>query len=220
MYNIYDLDKELKGHLRKAPKLSYQALHPGNNKRNFPLALSIIHETSIAASKSYLPNRADVANFLTIFNTWWTISNSKHRFTSNVLGNAIVLKNIKTEFYRVLADWIEQWCDSAAFKLTAQTKSALVSTLLPQGILIDKLLVDDYQFVRTARLQSDLIERRFSQYHQMSGRTFLVSLREAINSERVLKCRSLIKADIDFWEEHLETEVEEFEISINEAFDV
>ena len=54
----------------------------------------------------------------------------------------------------------------------------------------------------------------------MSGRRFLVSLREVVNSERVLKCRSLIKADIDFWEEHLETEVEEFEISINEAFDV
>ena len=54
----------------------------------------------------------------------------------------------------------------------------------------------------------------------MSGGRFLVSLREVINFERILKCRSLIKADIDFWEEHLETEVEEFEISINEAFDV
>ena len=54
----------------------------------------------------------------------------------------------------------------------------------------------------------------------MSGRRLLVSLREVINSERILKCRSMIKADIDFWEEHLETEVEELEISINEAFDV
>jgi len=164
LYDIYDLDKELKGNLRKAPKLSYQALHPGNNKQNVPLALSIIHETTIAASKSYLPNRADVANFLTIFNTWWTISNSKHRFTPNVLGNAIVLDDKKTEFYRVLADWIEQWCDSPAFKLTAQTKSALVSTLRAQAILIDELLVDGYQFVMTARLQSDPIERRLSQY--------------------------------------------------------
>ena len=147
------------------------------------------------------------------------MSNSKHRFTPNVLGNAIVLKD-KTEFYRILADWIEQWCDSTAFKLTAQTKSTLVSTLRAQAILIDELLVDCYQFVRTARLQSDPTERRFSQYRQMSGGRFLVSLREVINFERILKCRSLIKADIDFWEEHLEPEVEEFEISINEAFDV
>ena len=54
----------------------------------------------------------------------------------------------------------------------------------------------------------------------MSGGRFLVSLREVTNSERILKSQSLIKADIDFWEKHLETEVEEFEISINEAFDV
>ena len=154
LYDIYDLDKELKGHLRKSLKLSYQALHPGNKKQT---------------SQSYLPNRADVANFLTIFNTLWTISNSKHRFTPNVLGNAIVLEDKKAEFYRVLADWIEQWCDSPAFKLTAQTKSALVSTLRAQAILIDELLVDGYQFVRTARLQSDPIERRFCQYRQTSG---------------------------------------------------
>ena len=35
-----------------------------------------------------------------------------------------------------------------------------------------------------------------------------------------MKCRSLIKADIDFWEEYLKTEVDEFEIRIIEAFDV
>ena len=32
LYNIYDNEKELKGNLRKAPKPSYQALYPGNNK--------------------------------------------------------------------------------------------------------------------------------------------------------------------------------------------
>ena len=39
LYDIYDKDKELKRNLRKAPKLSYQALHPGANKQNVPLAL-------------------------------------------------------------------------------------------------------------------------------------------------------------------------------------
>ena len=87
-----------------------------------------------------------------------------------------------------LGNWTEQWCDSPAFKLTAQTKSALVTTLCAQAILIDELLVDGYQFVKAARLQSDAIERRFTQYSQMSGRKFLVSLKEVINSERILKC--------------------------------
>ena len=89
-----------------------------------------------------------------------------------------------------------------------------MTTLCAQAILIDELLVDGYQFVRAARLRSDAIERCFTQYSQMSGRRFLVSLKEVINSERILKCWLLIEVDIDFWEKHLKTEVEEFEISI------
>ena len=53
LYNIYDKDKGLSANLNKAPKLSYQALHPGNNKQSVPLALAIIHETTIAAARSY-----------------------------------------------------------------------------------------------------------------------------------------------------------------------
>ena len=56
----------------------------------------------------------------------------------------------------------------------------------------------------TTRLQSDALERRFSRYRQMSGGRFLVSLiREVMNSERILSCRSLIKEDINFWEEDI-----------------
>ena len=52
LYDIYDKDKGLKSNLRKPPKLSYLALHPGNNKQNVPLAL----ETTINVSQSYFPN--------------------------------------------------------------------------------------------------------------------------------------------------------------------
>ena len=58
------------------------------------------------------------------------------------------------------------------------------------------------------RLQSDPIKRRFSQYRQMSGGRFLVSLSEVLNSERILACRSLIKENINFWEEDLGKEVD------------
>ena len=103
LYNIYDKDKELKGNLRKAPKLSYQALHPGNNKQNVLLALALFHETTIAAAKSYYPNREDVSGFLNVIDTWWTICNSKQRYSANPLGNAIVLNDNKTNFFRLLA---------------------------------------------------------------------------------------------------------------------
>ena len=80
----------------------------------------------------------------------------------------------------------------------------MINTLRSQAMLIDELLNDGYDYILTARLQSDLIERRFSQYRQMSGGRFLVSLREVRNTERILSCRSLIKNDINFWKEDLQ----------------
>ena len=124
----------------------------------------------------------------------------------NVLGNAIVFGDKKTDFYRTLADWTEQWCQSPAFTLTAQTASGLTVTLHSHALLIDELINEGYSFVLTARLQSDPIERRFSQYRQMSRGRFLVSLREVLNSERILSCRSLIKENINLWDENLQAD--------------
>ena len=50
-----------------------------------------------------------------------------------------------------------------------------------------------YQYVITARLQSYLVERHFSQYSQMSVDRFLDNLRKVLNSRSILRCRSLIK---------------------------
>ena len=41
--------QRVKGNLRKASKLFYQALHPGNNKQNVPLALAFFHDSTAAA---------------------------------------------------------------------------------------------------------------------------------------------------------------------------
>ena len=35
----------------------------------------------------------------------------------------------------------------------------------------------------------------------MSGGRFLVSLREVLNSERILQCRSLLKENVNIWED-------------------
>ena len=40
-HRVHEQDLAIECHLRKAPKISYQALHPGNNKWSVPLALSI-----------------------------------------------------------------------------------------------------------------------------------------------------------------------------------
>ena len=50
----------------------------------------------------------------------------------------------------------------------------------------------------------------------MSGGSFLISLREVRNTERILSCRSLIKNDINFWKDDLQqpecNEAESYEI--------
>ena len=99
LYNIYDLDKDLKGNLRKAPKIYYQTLHPGNNKQNVPLALALFHDTTIVTTKNYYPNREDVSGFLNALHTWWTLVNSKQRYTANLLFffNEYDIHNKKTK---------------------------------------------------------------------------------------------------------------------------
>ena len=169
--------------MRKAPKISAKVIHPGNNKQSVPLALTIFHETTSAAITSYFPERSCASNFLKLINAWWVVSNSKTEFNSNNrLGNAAILGDNKPTFLRALADWIEEWKDESIsnceqFTLTENTSSALKRTLRCTASLIEDLLSEGYEYVLTSRFQSDPLERRFSQYRQMSGGRFLVGLR-------------------------------------------
>ena len=75
LHYIYDQDKGLSVNLNKAPKLSYQTLHPGNNKEPVPLALAIIYEITIATARSNFPTQSFLSGlFLNSINIWWTIS--------------------------------------------------------------------------------------------------------------------------------------------------
>ena len=139
-----------------------------------------------------------------MINTWWLICNSKEMSQLNPLGNAVRVGDGKTDFLEALTDWLEKWQDDCpAFTLTSKTSYALVLSLRAQSGLIKELLSEGYNFVMTSWLQSDPIERWFSQYREMSGGRFLVNLREVTNSERIIRCRSLVKADIIFWKEDL-----------------
>ena len=89
------------------------------------------------------------------------------------------------------------------FCLTKQTFDALIRTLRAQASLVEDLLLEGYDFVVPRRFQSDPLEKRFSRYRQMSGGRFLVSLREVLSSERILAISSLLKENINFWEENV-----------------
>ena len=112
--------------MRKAPKLTTKVLHPGNCKQNVPNALAIFDETTIAAVKSYFPEKASAPVNLTLCSKWWVLSNSKARYsTANYLGNAAVNGDNKPSFLRTMADWIQNWQEKKIsicekFTLTSQ----------------------------------------------------------------------------------------------------
>ena len=124
----------------------------------------------------------DVASFLGIFNTWWTISNSKQSFLQNILRNAVINGTKK---------WVFR--SSGRLDWTNTSNCVCIDYYSSCPRCVCRWPTEGYQYVITATLQSDPLERRFSQYRQMSSGRSLNNLREVLNSKRILRCHSLIK---------------------------
>ena len=77
----------------------------------------------------------------------------------------------------------------------------MIRTLYAQVLLVEKLLNSGYEYVILRKLQSDSLEKLFSQYRQLSGGRFFVILHEVLNSERNLQCRTLLKENVNIWED-------------------
>ena len=91
--------------------------------------------------KSYFPDRPDIYGFLYIINVWWQISNSKSRYSPDLLNNAVIADDGKPEFLTYFADWLEKWSsESSNFLLTKQTSNALIQTLRAQAELINRII--------------------------------------------------------------------------------
>ena len=120
--------------------------------------------------------------FLEIFNSWWTISNSKQSFLPNILRNAVI-------------SGTKNWVFKSSGRLDWTNTSNYVCidyySLFP--CCANRRLTEAYQYVITAKLQGDPVQWRFSQYRQMRDGKFLNNFRGVLNSKRILRCRSLIK---------------------------
>ena len=130
LHDVHEKDKKLDANLRKAPKLTNKVLHPGKYKQNVQLAMDIFHETTVATISPYFPNCNDAFGFLKLFNTWWTISNSKDQYCfGNYIGRAAIQNDNKPGFLREMAAWLKRWDNSKIpncekFTLSAQTSSS------------------------------------------------------------------------------------------------
>ena len=98
--------------------------------------------------------------------------NAKEMFHPIIVGNAQVPGDGKIIFLRIMSDWLTKWRDSAQLGLSKETFNALISTNQAIADLTSDSFNERYQYVLTGRLQTDPLERRFSQYRQMSGGRF------------------------------------------------
>ena len=180
------------------------------------MALNIFNETTSAAISSYFPNEATdaaAAAFLKVINIWWIMSNTKSKYnTHNRFGNAATLNDKKPQLFRVLDAWLEEWqqlqiCACSKFSLSAQTFDAFITTLRGTAAFLEDLFLKGYDYVLIARLKSDPLEKHFGKYRQMSGGRFRVSLHEVQNCENILFIKSLIKADVDSWDERVKCDI-------------
>ena len=122
------------------------------------------------------------------------------------MGHAAKKDDGKPECYHALADWIESWCNERVpsfeqFTFSLSNTKDLILILRWQANLIEDLFDDGYDFILTARFQSDPLKRCLGQYRQISGARFLVGLKDTICSENILKIKCLLKEDIDIDEE-------------------
>ena len=114
--------------------LSYQAMFPSGKKQNIDLALALLHETTTATSRCYFPQRHDMANFLQLFSTRWTILNSNDKFDANPLEVAVTAGDGRTDFFEKLSSYVDEWRHSPNFCLTDQTTHAFLTTLRSHAI--------------------------------------------------------------------------------------
>ena len=220
-HRIHERDSAIECHLRKGPKITYNVLYPGNNKP-VPLALAIFDLTTITAIRQYFLEETTTVSFLYLVYNWWLLVNAKERFHPNIIGNVLIAADGKIEFLRKFSNWLSEWRESEKHGLSKQTFEAHINTNLVIADLSSDLLNDGYKFVLTAWLQTDPLERRFSQYRQMSGGRFLVSLKEVYRSESILKIKTFLSKNIELTtitsscadEESIS--VEEFALSITQ----
>ena len=162
-------------------------MHPGNNKQSVPLTLSIFDLTTITAISQYFSDDKTTSSFLNLIYNWWLVVNAKEKFHPNIVDNALITGVGKIEFLQAMTTWLVKWRDSMKLGLSKQTFNALICTNQAIADLSTDLLNEGYDHVLTGRLQSDPLERRFSQYRQMLGGRFLVSLKEIYRSESIVK---------------------------------
>ena len=162
-------------------------------------------------NQTFFPDNADTAEFLDLVKTWCVSSNSIGRFNKRrKFGNAAVRGDGEFNFLRNFVSWPNNWRNkyisiAQIFTLTAQTSAAVICILRCHVALVEDFLSYGQEFVLTARLQTDPIERCFGRHHQIGGGRLLIEEKNINIFEKHLKINVLIKEGVKIYSTVLST---------------
>ncbi|BFZ13694.1 hypothetical protein BsWGS_16733 [Bradybaena similaris] len=180
------------------PALTHKALNPSSlDRQKVSLALGVFNNYNVAALQ--LVGQNDTANFINVILQWWSIANVKNKYcgtrTRNSFANPITNED-KSNLRHLIEfrQWLEAWrnLDSRGGKLTSETFSALTRTV-NAVVQISEYALNTLgiEYVLLGKLQTDNLEARFSEYRQLSGANYLVSV-QVLEAEKKLKVYSLL----------------------------
>ena len=193
--------------LKFSYKLSMKALRPSSfEKQNVNLVLKIFNDYVIQAmlhigNKMNSTAHNSVAAFIQIVLNWWSILNVKstnkgirlnNKFCTPLTSNEDDTKYI---FLKNFCSWLDIWnqIPGEGGKLSKETFSAIKHTT-HAIIRITKYCRDELKmkFILPGKFQTDHLESRFSQYRQLAGGNYNISVRQMFECEKKIRKMSVI----------------------------
>ena len=186
--------------IKKAPKLSYKTLYPTSLERQqVGLVLNVFNEFNvIALQQTDCESDRTTAAFIQLITAWWRIVNVKHFLKGFRKRDDLStpIKNdsdFRLQFFEHFGQWLQEWGSGGKGCLTHQTLRALQHTSLT-FIELTKYVLNKLgmKYILLGKLQTDMIERRFGEYRQLSGGNYNVSVQQVLESEKKLRVSSLL----------------------------
>ena len=193
---------------KMAYKLTDRVLHPSSIERsNVQLAISAMHETTIAALEYYGgkdEHKAfkDTAEFLKLVRKWFDVVNVKSPFIHKRLNDSTrkpVTRDCKDGltylqgFESMINRWIER--DGRGNKISTDTLKGISYTCRSLIGLANYLLEehgDMVDHVLLGKNQSDGIEGHFGHLRKLAGGNYWASVRQFMEGEAVIRAKNLV----------------------------
>ena len=183
----------------RTTNLDFSSCHPSPiSRQKVKLALNVFNEKTIAALQ--MRAKQDTAEIVDIVLKLWKYTNIKNpnlhiRLADEDRRPFTSPNDERLSFLQSLAHSIVEMRggrgSSRIQSLTSETRQAMFSTLMGIVELIRNLLSCGFEYVLTAKFQSDDLEGEFGVYRQLSGGSYFVGVEEILSSAN-LRTRQLL----------------------------